>query len=121
MIWAICGAVVVTADHLRANADWVLRQADTLGDVLLEHEPEAASLLEPVDLGPQVLAQLSVLDFVEEDVQFASDHAVRLSVGRWWFHATLRRLDPVPATRVSCGRRTRRGSGPPIDDDPRIV
>jgi hypothetical protein len=33
-------------------ANRVLRQAHALGNVLLEHEPEAASLLEPVDLGP---------------------------------------------------------------------
>ena len=67
--------VVIPADDLGADADRVLRQAHALGNVLLEHEPEAAPLLEPVDLGPQVRPQRGVLDLVEEDVQFASDHA----------------------------------------------
>jgi hypothetical protein len=64
--------------------------------VLLEHEPEAASLLEAVDLGPQVSAQGGVLDLVKEDVEFASDHAVSLSVGRaWWLGTTASRFaDP---------------------------
>ena len=42
--------VVIPADNLGADADRVLRQAHALGDVLLEHEPEAAPLLEPIDL-----------------------------------------------------------------------
>ena len=77
--WAV---VVIPADHLGAHADRVLRQAHTLGDVLLEHETEAASLLEPVYLGPEVRPQGGVLDLVKEDVQFASDHVVRLPNGR---------------------------------------
>lgn len=77
--WAV---VVIPADHLGTHADRVLRKAHALGNVLLEHEPEAASLLEPVDLGSQVGAQGGVLDLVQEDVEFASDHAVSLSAGR---------------------------------------
>ncbi len=67
-------SVVVPADHLGADADRMLRQPDALGDVLLEDQPEAAPLLEPVDLRPQLRAQRRVLDLVEEDVQLASDH-----------------------------------------------
>jgi hypothetical protein len=74
--WTI---VVIPAHHLGARADRVLRQAHALGNVLLEHEPEAAPLLESVDLRPQVGTQCNVLDLVEEDVKLASDHAVRIS------------------------------------------
>ena len=52
----------------------MLRQPHALGDVLLEDEPEAASLLEPIDLGSEVLAQRGVIDALEEDIQLASDH-----------------------------------------------
>jgi hypothetical protein len=59
----------------------VPRQAHALGNVLLEHEPKAASLLEPVDLRLQVRAQGGVLDLVKQDVEFASDHSVRFRIG----------------------------------------
>jgi hypothetical protein len=102
--WAV---VVIPAYYLGTYADRVLRQAHALGDVLLEHEPEAASLFESVDLGPQVSAQGGVLDLVKEDVEFASDHAVSLSVGRTWSLATAaRRLadpDRALANRSVCG------------------
>ena len=52
----------------------MLRQPHALGDVLLEHEAVAATLLKPVDLLPQVRPQSSVLDPLQEDVQLASDH-----------------------------------------------
>jgi hypothetical protein len=71
---------VIPAHDLGTDSDLMLRQAHALRDVLLEHEPEAASLLESIDLGSQVGTQGWVLDLVKEDVQFASDHAVRLPV-----------------------------------------
>ena len=52
-----------------------------LGDVLLEHEPEAAFLLETVDLGLQISTQGGVLYLVKENVELAADHAVSLSAG----------------------------------------
>ena len=55
----------------------MLREADPLGDVLLEHEPEATPLLQPIDLDPKVGAQRRVLDLVEKDVEFASDHRAK--------------------------------------------
>ena len=72
---------VIPTDHLGTHADRMLRQANTLGDVLLEHEPETAPLLEPVDLRLQVRSQGGVLDLVEENVELASDHANRLPAG----------------------------------------
>lgn len=76
-------AVVVIPPHsLGAHANRVLRQAHALGNVLLEHEPEAASLLEPIDLGSRVGTQGRVLYIVNEDVELAADHALSLSAGR---------------------------------------
>ncbi|MDA8201343.1 MAG: hypothetical protein M0Z49_00995 [Chloroflexi bacterium] len=102
--WAV---VVIPADHPGTHADRVLRQAHALGDVLLEHQPEAAPLLEPVDLGPQVSTQGGFLDLVKEDVEFASDHAVSLSVGRTWSLGTAARRFADPdrplANRSACG------------------
>jgi hypothetical protein len=46
--------------------------------MLLEHQAEAPTFFEPVDLRAKVGLQSRVLDLVEEDVKFASDHAVRL-------------------------------------------
>ncbi len=69
---------VIPADDLGADADRMLGQPHPLGDVLLEDQAEAAALLEPIDLGSHVFAQRRVLDPLEKDVQFASDHAVSL-------------------------------------------
>src|SRR5439155_14924176 len=73
--------VVIATDNLRADADRVLRQAHALRDVLLEHESEAPSLLESVDLRLEVSTQGWVLNLVQENVQLASDHSLRLSAG----------------------------------------
>ncbi len=59
-------------------------QPDALGDVLLEDQAEAAALLQPVDLPPEVGLKRRILDPVEEDVELATDHsgACRYVVGR---------------------------------------
>ena len=44
--------------------------------MLLEDEPEAASLPEPVDLGTQVGPQGFVMDLVQQDVQLTANHDV---------------------------------------------
>jgi hypothetical protein len=54
----------------------VLRKPDALGAVLLEDEPEAPLLLEPVDLRSQISPQSGVLDLVEQYVELVSDHLV---------------------------------------------
>lgn len=58
--------------------DGVLRQADSLWDVLLEDEPEAPLLLEPVDLRAEIGPQGGVLDLLEQDVELASNHQKEL-------------------------------------------
>jgi len=66
--------VVIPGDDLRADADGVLRQADSLWNVLLEDEPEAPLLLEPVDLRAKIGPQGGVLDLFEQDVELVSNH-----------------------------------------------
>ncbi len=70
---------VIPAHDLGADADRMLRQPHALGDVLLEDQPEAAALLEPIDLPPEVGAKRVVVDPLQKDVELAPDHSPRLA------------------------------------------
>ncbi len=76
---------VIPGHDLRTHTDWVLGQAHAFGNVVFEHETEAASVFQAVDLGPKVRPERRVLDLVEEDVQLAANHAVRLLQGETGF------------------------------------
>ena len=63
---------VIPQDHPSAASDRVLRELDSLGEVLLEHQTEPALGTEQLDLALQVGPERRVIDLVEQNVEFAS-------------------------------------------------